>query len=444
MSSHDLTRGSIKAHLWNLAQPMAVGIAANMSFNLVDTYFVAQLGPTPLAAVGFCFPVVFFLFNLSIGTSIGIASMVSRLHGSKRTQDAKSVAGDALFYGAILYTLINLAVFIFLEPIFTFLGANQEVAPFIRDYMSFMIPAIFLRSLTIDMTGVFRGYGNTKIPSRLILVTAGLNLIFDPILIFGLGPFPGLGVQGAGLATFLANIISSSFAFYLLVFENKMVNFRLQSFSKWLDSTKKVAHIALPASISNALNPLTFAFVNYLLSSLGNEAVAGYSVGVRFFVFGLIPLLALSAASGPIVGQNFGSDSFARIREALSVCYRFAVLWAFLMAAAFYLLSPFFAGWIVDKKEVQRALEIYLQITPIGMMGYGAVMIASSAFNAIGHPFKAMLFAFFRTLLFWVPLTSLGLAYFGKVGLFSGELLSNIAAGSIAGYFSLRYFKKTS
>ena len=168
--------------------PMIVGITAYMSFNLVDSYFIGQLGTKQLAAIGFSFPIVVVLLNLAIGLSIGTTSVLSRLLGEKKEQQCRAVTTLSIYFAALCSLVITIIGILTIKPLFTFLGADIESINLIKDYMFYAYIAMGVRMTSISVSSIFKATGNTFVPSISILLTSVLNFILDPLLIFGTGP----------------------------------------------------------------------------------------------------------------------------------------------------------------------------------------------------------------------------------------------------------------
>ena len=201
-----LTTGSITPHLRRLAVPMVIGVFALISVNLVDTYFVGLLGTEELAAMSFTFPIVGLIMNLCMGLGIGVTATISRLVGSGDQERAEQVGGHALLIAGLVSLTLALVGAILHDPVFTLMGAHDQLLTYLWEYMRWWFIGLPFIVVVIVLNGVLRAHGNSKTPMRLMLLFAGMNLILDPLLIFGFGGLPALRLEGASIATLIAYV----------------------------------------------------------------------------------------------------------------------------------------------------------------------------------------------------------------------------------------------
>lgn len=186
-----------------------------MSFNLVDTYFVGQLGVDQLAALSFSFPVVLTLLNLSIGLAIGTTSVLARMLGGALLDQVKVISTLVMLSGVLLGIFVSVLGIVTIDPLFSLLGASEVQLVFAHQYMIYAYPAMGLRLIAVSISGTYRAHGITLIPSLSMLTATVLNFILDPLLIFGGLGLPALGIEGAGLATLISNLLALLFEFYM-------------------------------------------------------------------------------------------------------------------------------------------------------------------------------------------------------------------------------------
>ena len=398
-----LTLGSVPGHLWRLTAPMILAIIAHMSFNLVDTYFVSKLGSLELTAISFSFPVVMVLLNLSIGYGIGSTSVLSRMIGNQQNDLAVCIGSWSVLLMISISLLLCFLGILSIEPLFRLLGAQTEHIPYIEKYMIWAYPAMALRMIAIAISGLFKSNGITNIPSRAMLITAFINLALDPILIFGWGPIPALGIEGAGLATFLANVLAVAYEMYASIKTYHFLRIPEKLVPEAKESFRQIFSIGLPSSVANALNPLSISLGNYLLAQSTVAAVAGFGVATKIQAFFMIPILALSSATGPMIGQNFGAKDKAR----LSICVRWifgsAILWGLVQSVSLYFLAEPLSLIFSDNKSITNVSTHYLQIIGFSLIGYSFVILTNSIMNASNKPLQAFVLIFFRTLGLFVP-----------------------------------------
>tara|TARA_Y100000768_G_C23990205_1_gene691955 strand:+ start:1004 stop:2344 length:1341 start_codon:yes stop_codon:yes gene_type:complete len=394
----DLTQGRIADHLFKLSLPMVVSITASMSFNLVDTYFVGKLGVDQLAALSFSFPVVLTILNLSIGLAIGTSSVLSRMLGEKKEKEVQSLSTIILLIGFALSVSMTLIGVSTISPLFRALGATPAQLDFAREYMLWAYPAMGLRLIAVSISGVYRANGITLIPSASMLVATLFNLVLDPILIFGIPELvTPLGITGAGIATLLGNLLALCFEFYMAAVKYKFFSFRDISFRS--EKLKEVLRIAVPASIANSLNPIALNIANYLIAiEVSTLGVAGFGVATKIQFFSMIPILAMSAAIGPIVGQNHGSSQKQRAHSAMRLAFKICFLWGLVQAICLTAFAYPLSNLFTESTESIEYSSLYLNWVSVTLVGYSLVIIYSAILNALGEANKAFVIILSRSL----------------------------------------------
>jgi putative MATE family efflux protein len=433
----DLTRGPVAAHLRRQGVPFALGLVAIFSFEAVDLFFIGQLGDAPLAAIGFTLPVIWLLYGIGIGFEAGAASCVSRAVGKNQQARARRLTTDtAVLAGisAILLCLIGLAT---IEPVFKMLGAPDDLMPQIRAYMEVWYWVEPVDAAMWTCLASIRARGNAKLESKIIATAALLNLILDPLFIFGWLGFPRLGLQGAAVAT----LISASVMFIYTIWH---LHHRLQVFAKIiapireiLDSWKFMLAIGIPAMITNAIIPVSSGIVVAMVATYGIDAVAGYGIAMRLEPIALIPFYALSGVSSPFFGQNYGAQRFDRLLEARKAIMRFCLGFGLLMAMAVSLLAEPLASLFTDSVTIREVAVDYVWIVSWSWGAYGIVMSVNASFNGSGRPLPGVWISSARVIFVFLPLAFAGRLLFGLDGLFAASTVANFSVG-LAAYIWLK------
>ncbi len=440
---HDLTQGPVAGHLRRQATPFALGLVAIFSFEAVDMFFISRLGDAPLAAISFCFPVIWLIYAIGIGFEAGAASCVSRAVGRGDNAQARRLTTDtaALAGGvALLICLVGLAS---IEPIFTLLGATPDLMPLIRVYMTTWYWVAPLDVILWSSLAAMRARGNTLLESKIITAAALLNLALDPIFIFGLFGFPRLEMQGAALATVVSTGIMLAFTLLYLHVRLRVYARLIAPFQDILASWKHMLHIGIPAIATNAIVPLSSAIVVSMIARFGSDAVAGYGVAMRVEPIFLIPFYALSAVSSPFFGQNFGAGQLDRLVEARRVVARFCLAFGLGLAALLWLLARPLAGLFSDTPQILQVAVQYLYLVPLSYGAYGLVMSTNASFNGMGKPLPAVMISASRVILLFLPLALLGRWLFGLPGLFAASTVSNLTLGLIGFLWLGRVVRKS-
>jgi len=428
----DLTKGPVAGNLRRQATPFAFGLVAIFSFEAVDLFFIGQLGDTPLAAIGFTLPIIWLIYGIGIGFEAGAASCVSRAVGKNQQGLAKRLTTDT----AVLATLVALALCLLglatIGPVFALLGAPAELMPQIAAYMGTWYWVAPLDSALWTCLASIRARGNALLESKIIVVSALLNLLLDPIFIFGWFGFPRLEIQGAAVATLVSVAIMLLYTIWHLHKHLKVFANVIAPIKYILESWKHMLHIGIPAIITNAIIPVSSAIVVAMLAGFGVEAVAGYGIAMRLEPMALIPFYALSAVSSPFFGQNFGAQKFDRLLQARQAVMRFCLSFGLLLAIFMSLFARPLASLFTDSAEIQAVASSYIWIVSWSWGAYGIVMSVNAAFNGSGRPLPSVMISISRVILVFLPLAFAGRWLFGLEGLFAASTIANILIGAIS------------
>ncbi len=422
----DLTQGPIAPWLYRLTAPMVLGIFAMFLFNLVDTYFISLLGTQPLAAVSFTFPVTMLMINIGIGLSIATGAVVARALGQKDQQQTKLWISSS-FYLALLMALLLMTVAILSQDlIFSALGAPPELLPLIRDYMTWWLAGSVFLIVLIVVNASMRATGNTKLPSLMMLFSALLNGILDPLLIFGIGPFPELGIKGAAIATLISWVFACAFIMRALI-RQQLISFKLSHalFFSW----KKLFSLGIPAAFTNMLGPVANGILVAWVAKYGTTAVAAYGVGSRLEPLALIVVMAFTASLPPFVGQNHGARKPKRIEEALVKSMQFIMVWQLVVYVAMVLLAQPISVLFSDDENVRTIIKTFIYILPISYFGLGFSLVTTATINSLHKPRISLVINALRLFALYIPLAWIGNTYWGLTGLFWGCAMGNLLVG---------------
>lgn len=424
-----LTEGKVSTQLIKLTLPMVGGIFAIVAFNLADTYYVGQLGTEQLAAMSFTFPVVLTLGSLAMGLGVGASSIIARAIGEGDHSRVQRFTTNSLTLAIVAVGLLASLGLLTIDPLFKVLGAGPDVLPFVRQYMQ--IWYIGMMFLVIPMVGnsAIRAAGDTGTPSLIMIFSAVLNILLDPLLIFGLAGLPEWGLAGAAWATVISRAVTLVASLLVLQFKEHMLSPRFPDLQETLWCWKDILYVGLPAAAASMISPISIGVITSLLAVHGSVAVAGFGVASRVESFAMIVLMALSASIGPFVGQNWGGKRYDRVGKALLQSFIFCLLWGGLMAAVLALAARWLAPLFNDDPAVVAIATRYLWIVPISYGGAGIIQVASSIFNALGKPIPAIVMTILRMFVIYIPLAYIGSQVWGPVGIFTAATLANLLVG---------------
>lgn len=431
-NNHNLVTGPIQKSLIRMTMPMIIGMIMLFSFSLVDTYFISFLGTESLTAISFTFPVTFFVMSLAIGLGIGASAVVAKCIGRSEFEKAKEAATVINYISFLLASTVVLICWLFMDNIFRLMGASEELLVLIRQYMVVWFPGSILVVCIFTGNSVLRACGDTKTPSILMASAGLINVLLDPMLIFGIGPFPELGIQGAAWATVIAWTIGFSYLTYLLAFKLEMVSRTFPSKEVMLSSGRDMLRIGIPAAGANMMTPLAAGVMTAIAASFGDNVVAAFGVGARIEPIATLLVLAMSSSLPPLVSQNFGAGRVDRIEEAYRLSTKFIVFWQLGVYILLALAAPFIANIFSDDDEVIRAISLFVWIMPLGYGMQGIIILTNSSLNALHRPLSALYLSCARFFIFYVPLAFAGSQMFGLVGFFGGAVIGNLLMAAIS------------
>ena len=324
-----------------------------------------------------------------------------------------------------------------LEPMFRMLGADETTLPLIRQYMVIWYPGMIFVVVPMVGNNAIRATGDTKTPSLIMLSAVMVNVVLDPILIFGLGPAPALGIQGAAIATVFARATTLIIAIWVLYFREKMITLKPPPIREALSSWGRLLYIGLPAAATNMVLPVGLGIVIAMVAVFGQEAVAGLGVASRVETFALVLIMALSSVLGPFTGQNWGAGRIDRIKEAIRLSQGFALVWGALTFLALMLFARPLASVFNDDPAVINTIVLYLTVVPISYGLFGVLQLSNTALNTLNRPLHAGALMVLRMFVVYVPLAYAGSRIMGIQGVFGAAAIANIVAG-VAAYFWLR------
>jgi putative MATE family efflux protein len=429
----ELTTGPVGKTLMRLTSPMVYGLLAVISLNLVDTYFIARLGTDELAAVSFTFPIVMILMNLTLGLSIGAGSIISRAVGGGDKERVKRLTTDSLVFSFCLMMILMYLGQIAIYPLFTLMNAPASLLPHIYSYMHIWYYGLPLMAVPIVGNAAINSMGDMKLPGLMMLIAAIVNLILDPLLIFGYWGFPRMEIAGAAVATLFSYGIAFCISVADLSLRKKMLSSNLK-LEEMIESWRDLLKVALPASASQMIVPLTSSITVWMLGFFGPAVVAGYGIVSRLEAFSLIVVIGMATSLSAFVGQNWGAGHYQRVVQGIRIGYIFAIFWGLAIAFVLFMGSRFVPQFFNPDPEVVGTVGQYLMYVPLSYCAAGSLFVTNSYLNAIGKSHAVAVISLCRYFVLYLPLAVVAMSYFGPIGIFGVISLVNFAAG-IGGYF---------
>jgi len=420
---------------------MIFGMAGMVIFNLIDTYFIGKVGVEELAAIGFTFPVIMLIASLSMGLGIGTSSLISRMIVKEEKKVIQQYSIDAISLSLFIIIIFVSIGQLTIEPLFRAMGASDTLIPLIKQYMvTWYWGMIFL---VVPMVGnnIIRATGDTFRPGMIMLAAAILNTILDPILIFGWGPIPAMGLKGAALATVGARAFGMTITVWILVKREKLLALYVPKFSRMLETWKKILYVAGPAALGMMVTPISMAIITRLVAQYGKEAIAGFGVVMRLESFGMMVIHALASVMTIFGGQNWGKGEKGRIRAGIRITSFFSLSWGVLLFVASLLFAKSIADIFTQDQAVIDVTATYMLIVSLSYGFLGIMMMSLSTLNGINKPMYAMATTLIRMLVVYVPMAFMFSNWFGLNGIFWAAFGANIVAGTLGLIFVLRQTK---
>ncbi len=427
-----MTEGPVGSSLIRLSVPMMFGLISIMLFSLVDTFYISLIGVRELVAISFTFPVTFTLMSFSFGIGIGASAVISRAIGEGDHHRVRRLTTDSLLLVSLIIICVATISFFSLGTIFTLIGATEESIQLIKEYMVPWLAGVVFVVIPIVGNSAIRATGDTKTPSWIMMIAAGVNALLDPLFIFGYGPFPELGIKGAAIATVISYFSIMIAGLWVLGKRERMLSISWPGIAEILLSWKALLYIGIPAMLTQLLFPISNAFLTRIAADLGEATVAAFGVGTRIESIAMIGFMALASVLIPFIGQNYGAGKNDRIIQANKFSIRFAMIWGTTAWGVLALISGSIARTFADDSSVQDFIKQFFWIVPSGFAFHGISQLISASCNALHRPFHSTVINILRLFLILIPLVYIGSHFWSTTGFFFGITACNFVTGVVA------------
>ncbi len=430
-------RGSLLRHILVMMSTSAVGISAMYIGDLASIYFLSLLEDQSIvAAMSYASPLVVLMLFIGVGLGIATTALVSPALGAGRFVRARRLCANALLWAFVVACVLSVFLWVLVPSALGLLGAEGRTLNLASDYLRLMIIAFPAIAVGVAATAVLRSAGDARRAMTVMLVGAGINILLDPLFIFSFE----LGIQGAAIAAVIARFIVVGVCLYFVVrVHNLLGRPKLRS---WLSDARPLAIVALPAIATNIATPVANAYTTSVISEFGEGAVAGWGIIGRIIPIAFAAVFALSAAVGPIIGQNYGAHNYDRMRKTLRlsllVTAGFTVFaWFVLAMGADVIVRQFRATG-----EAADLIKFFCQwLSPLFVFS-GALFVSNAIFNTLGRPHIATALNWTRTTIGTVPFVLVGAHYLGAQGVLMGYMVGSIFIGAVAAILCERYLAR--
>ncbi len=438
---YDYTQGSIKGSIVLLAVPMILELSLESVFAVVDMFFVGKLGANAIATVGLTESAITIIYSLAIGLSTAATAVVARRVGEKDAEGAARSAVQSLIFSVHITLLLSIAGFFFASDILRWMGASEEVVKEGTIFTRIMLTGSLSIILLFLINGIFRGAGNAALAMKSLWIASLINIVLCPLLIYGYGPFPELGLKGAAIATVTGRSAGVLYQVYHLLKGNRFLKIRRRHFIWDGPLMGNIVKIAWPATLQFIIQSGSWIILAALVAYTGHtDASAGYQIAIRNIVFFILPAWGLSNAAATLVGQNLGAKQPQRASESVWLTAKYNAIFMLFVTLFFLLFAPAIIRIFTDDPEVYRYGVQALRIIGSGFVFYGIGMVMVQALNGAGDtrtPTIINLVGFWllQVPLAWILSISLGI---GPVGSF----IAIPVAETLLAVAALYFFKK--
>jgi putative MATE family efflux protein len=403
-SHQDYTQGSLNRAILLLAVPMVLEMVLESLFAVVDVFWVGRLGADAVATVGLTESLLSLVFAVSIGLGMSTTAMVARRIGEKDPEGAAVAGVQAIVLGLLVSLTIGVPCWIWAPRLLSLMGASPEIVSLGSGYARIALGGSGVVLLLFLNNAIFRGAGDAAIAMRLLWVSNIINLILDPCLIFGLGPFPRLGVTGAALATFTGRSIGVAYQFYRLLRGTERLRILRRQIRVNLTILLRLLRVSLTGILQFAIAHTSWIGLVRIISVFGSAALAGYTIAIRVVVFAILPSWGLSNAAATLVGQNLGAKQPERAELAVWRTGLYNMIFLGVIGVFFvFFAEPIIRLFTHDPAVVPLGASC-LRIVSYGNIGYAYAFVMLQAFNGAGDTVTPTIVNFFGFWLLEIPL----------------------------------------
>jgi len=378
------TTGSINRAIVLLSIPMILEMAMESLFAVADAFFVAKISVEAIAAVGLTESVITLIYSLAIGLSTAASAMVSRRIGEGKPEKAAVAAMQAIYIAVAISILIGIPGIIYAEDVLRWLGGSETLIATCVGYTRISFGGNIVIMLLFLLNGVFRGAGDAAIAMRSLWIANGINIVLDPLLIFGLGPIPAMGIEGAAIATFIGRGTGVVYQLYMLrkgsgVIHLAWTHLKFQAKIAW-----KLAEVASTGALQFLIASASWIFLMRIISNFGSEAVAGYTISIRLLIFTLMPSWGIANAASTLVGQNLGAGQPDRAEVSVWRAAFYNMVFLAVVSVAYFFMAEFLIRIFDNTPGVVDAGVLSLRIICAGYLFFAYGMVISQSFNGAG------------------------------------------------------------
>ncbi len=383
-TAHDYTSGPLGRAILLLAVPMVIEMSMESLFAVVDIFFVGRLGPTAVAAVGMTESLMIIIYTLGFGLSIGATAVVARRIGEQDPEAAARSAVQVLLLGAMVSGTLGLLGAVFAPQLLALMGAAPEVITEGTGYARVLLGGSATAFLLFVINATFRGAGDPAIAMRVLIVANVLNMVLDPLFIFGIGPFPELGLTGAAVATTIGRATGFLIALRLLARGSGHLRVARRHLAVDWSIMGSIVRLSTAGTFQTAIATMSWMGMVRIAAGFGATAMAGYTIAIRVGIFAFMPAFGLGGAAATLVGQSLGAGKPERAEEAVRVATKIDVAFMTAIGLLYWVFAHAIVGLFTDDPGAASLAVEGLRIMTYGFPLFGAGMVLEQAFNGAG------------------------------------------------------------
>jgi putative MATE family efflux protein len=407
------TSGSIDKAIFMLSIPMILEMSMESLFAVVDAFYVSRLGVDALATVSLTESVLTLVYSMAIGLSMGATAMVARRVGEQDISGAAKSGVQAIYLAIGLSLLISVAGLFFSEKILGLMGASESVIASGAGYTRWMLGGNITVMLIFLINAIFRGAGDASLAMRVLILSNGLNIILDPIFIFGFGPIPAMGVEGAAIATTIGRGTGVLYQVYHLVKGKGLIKIHKENLALEVGLIWRLIKVSAGGTFQFIIASASWIFLVRIVSTFGSSALAGYTIAIRVIVFAILPAWGMANAAATLVGQNLGAGQPERAEKSVWRTGFFNMLFLAVITILFMTLAGEIVNLFTEEEVVVHYAVQCLQIVSVGYIFYAYGMVVAQSFNGAGDTRTPTILNFFAFWTFQIPMAYLLAKTFG-------------------------------
>ncbi len=433
-SKLNLTKGPILRPLFTLSLPIMITYGMQTAYNVADTFWLGRIGAEAVAALSIAWPLIFLLISIAGGLAVAGTTLVAQYTGAEDQESADFVAGQILFLLLAVGIAFSAAGFLLAETLMELIGAPPEVLPLATTYVKIIFGGIVLMFGFYIFQSIISGWGDTVTPMKIMVLSATLNIVLDPLLIFGVGPFPRMEVAGAAVATVFARGIGSLIGFYLLFSGKKGITLRLENMKPDMETLSRIIRIGIPSSIEQSTMALGFTFMMSIVAGFGTYTLAAFGIGNRISSVIFMPMMGFATAITIMVGQNLGGEKTKRA-ERIGWLGAGAIFLGMTVGGALcFIFSQGLVGIFITQED-EAVIELgsqFIRIIAFGLGFVGVLRVLNGAFRGAGDTITAMILSILSLWVIRLPLAYVLGPQMGTDGLWLAVLIGNVGGGLAA------------